>query len=154
MNNKERKTETKVIPSKKRVPKAGSPLGGQMSRRKNFWQSNWLIELSPRKSVEPRIVGIRSTFRGSTFFRLVDIRLKAGSPLGGKMSRRKSFRQSNWLIELSPRKNVEPRIVGLRSTFRGSTFFRLVEIRLKGGNQGDIDSVSILHEVSSEDTIR
>ena len=54
----------------------------------------------------------------------------AGSPLGGKMSRRKSFRQSNWLIELSPRKNVEPRIVGLRSTFRGSTFFRLVEIRL------------------------
>ena len=36
----------------------------------------------------------------------------------------------NWLIELSPRKNVEPRIVGLCSTFRGSTFFRLVEIRL------------------------
>ena len=99
MNNKERKTETKVIPSKKRVPKAGSPLGGKMSRRKNFWQSNWLIEWSPRKSVEPRIVGIRSTFRGSTFF-------------------------------------------------------RLVEIRLKAGNQGDIDSVSILHEVSSEDTIR
>ena len=46
------------------------------------------------------------------------------------MSRRKNFRPSNWLIELSPRKNVEPRIVGLRSTFRGSTFFRLVEIRL------------------------
>ena len=57
---------------------------------------------------------------------------KAGSPLGGKMSRRKNFRQSNWLIELSPRKNVEPRIVGQRSTFRGSTLFRLVEIRLKG----------------------
>ena len=56
---------------------------------------------------------------------------KAGSPLGGKMSSRKSFRQSNWLIELSPRKTVEPRIVGLRSTFRGSAFFRLVEIRLK-----------------------
>ena len=35
------------------------------------------------------------------------------------------------LIELSPRKNVEPRIVGIRSTFRGSTFFRLVKIRLK-----------------------
>ena len=47
------------------------------------------------------------------------------------MSRRKNFRQSNWLIELSPRKNVEPRIVGQRSTFRGSTFFRQVEIRLK-----------------------
>ena len=47
------------------------------------------------------------------------------------MSRRKNFRQSNWLIEFSPRKNVEPRIVGIRSTFRGSTFFRLVEIRLK-----------------------
>ena len=31
------------------------------------------------------------------------------------MSRRKNFRQSNWLIELSPRKNVEPRIVGIRS---------------------------------------
>ena len=49
------------------------------------------------------------------------------------MSRRKDFRQSNWLIELSPRKNVELRIVGIRSTFRGSTFFRLVEIRLKDG---------------------
>ena len=47
------------------------------------------------------------------------------------MSRRESFRQSNWLIELPPRKNVDPRIVGIRSTFRGSTFFRLVEIRLK-----------------------
>ena len=47
------------------------------------------------------------------------------------MSRRKNFRQSNWLIELSPRKNVEPRIVGQRSIFCGSTFFRLVEIRLK-----------------------
>ena len=56
---------------------------------------------------------------------------KAGSPLGGKMSKRKIFRQPHWLIELSPRKNVEPRIVGIRSTFRGSTFFCLVEIRLK-----------------------
>ena len=46
------------------------------------------------------------------------------------MSRRKKFRQSNWLIGLSPRKNVDPQIVGIRSTFRGSTFFRLVEIRL------------------------
>ena len=47
------------------------------------------------------------------------------------MTRRKNFRQSNWLIELWPRKNVEPRIVGIRSTFRGSTFYRLVETRLK-----------------------
>ena len=47
------------------------------------------------------------------------------------MSRRKDFRQSDWPIELSPRKNVEPRIVGICSTFRGSTFFRLVEIRPK-----------------------
>ena len=54
--------------------------------------------------------------------------IKAGSPLGGKKLRRKNFRQSNWLIELTPRKNVEPRIVGIRSTFRGSTFFRLVEL--------------------------
>ena len=46
------------------------------------------------------------------------------------MSRWKNLRQSDWQIELSPRKNVEPRIVGIRSTFRGSTFFRLVEIRL------------------------
>ena len=46
------------------------------------------------------------------------------------MSKQKNFRQSHWLIELSPRKNVEPRIVGIRSTFRGSTFSRLVEIRL------------------------
>ena len=46
------------------------------------------------------------------------------------MLRRRNFQQSNWLIELLPRKNVEPRIVGIRSTFRGSTFFRLVEIRL------------------------
>ena len=44
------------------------------------------------------------------------------------MSRRKNFRQSDWPIESSPRKNVEPRIVGIRSIFRGSTFFRLVEI--------------------------
>ena len=49
------------------------------------------------------------------------------------MSMRKNFRQSNWLIELSPRKIVEPQIVALRSTFRGSTFFRLVEIRLYTG---------------------
>ena len=48
------------------------------------------------------------------------------------MSGRKDLRQSDWQIELSPRKNVEPRIVGIRSTFRGSTFFRLVEIRLNG----------------------
>ena len=48
---------------------------------------------------------------------------KAGSPLGGKMSRRKNFRQSNWLIELSPRKNVEPRIVGIRSIFAARHFF-------------------------------
>ena len=82
-----------------------------MSRRKNFRQSDWLIELSPRKNVEPRIVGIRSAFRGSTFFRLVEIRL-------------------NWLIKLSPRKNFEPEMVGIRSNFRGSTFSRLVEIRL------------------------
>ena len=101
-----------------------------MSLRKNFRESNWLIDLSPRKNVELRIVGIRSTFRGSTIFRLVEIRLYAGSVLGGKMSRWKNFRQSNWLIELSPRKNVEPRIVGIRSTFHSSTFFRLVEIRL------------------------
>ena len=47
------------------------------------------------------------------------------------MLRQENFRQSNWLIELSPQKNVEPRIVGTRSTFRGSTFFRLTEIRLK-----------------------
>ena len=33
------------------------------------------------------------------------------------MSRRKNFRQSNWLIELSPQKNVELLIVGQRSTF-------------------------------------
>ena len=59
----------------KALSMAGSPLGGQMSRRKNFMQSNWLSELSPRKNVEPRIVGIRSTFRGSTFFRVVEIRL-------------------------------------------------------------------------------
>ena len=55
----------------------------------------------------------------------------AASPLGGKTSRQKNFRQSNWLIEFSPRNNVEPRIVGIRSTFRGSTFFHLVEIRLR-----------------------
>ena len=47
------------------------------------------------------------------------------------MSRRKNFRQPDWLIELSPRKNVEQQIVGIRSTFSGSTFFPLVEIRLK-----------------------
>ena len=29
-----------------------------MSRRKNFKQSDWLIELSPRKNFEPRIVEI------------------------------------------------------------------------------------------------
>ena len=29
-----------------------------MLRRKNFQESNWLIELSPRKNVEPRILGI------------------------------------------------------------------------------------------------
>ena len=46
------------------------------------------------------------------------------------MSKPRKFRQSNWLIGLSPRKNVEPRIVGIRSTFRCSTFFRLLEIRL------------------------
>ena len=46
------------------------------------------------------------------------------------MPRPKNFRQSNWLIELSSRKNVEPQIVGLCSSFRGSTFFRLVEIQL------------------------
>ena len=47
------------------------------------------------------------------------------------MSTRKNFRQSDWPIELSPRKNVEPRIAGIRSTFHGSTFLRLVEIRPK-----------------------
>ena len=47
------------------------------------------------------------------------------------MSRLKNFRKSNSLIELSPRKKVEPRIVGIRSTFRGSTFLSLVEIRLE-----------------------
>ena len=41
----------------------------------------------------------------------------------------KYFQQSDWPIELSPRNNVKPQIVGIRSTFRGSTFFRLVEIR-------------------------
>ena len=56
---------------------------------------------------------------------------KAGSPLGGKMSPWKNFQQSNWLTDLSPRKNIEPRIVGILSTFRGSTFSRLVEIQLK-----------------------
>ena len=43
---------------------------------------------------------------------------EAGSPPGGKMS-------------LSPRKSVEQRIVGIRSTFCGLTFARLVEIQLK-----------------------
>ena len=52
-----------------------SPLRRKVSRWKIFWQANWLIELSTRKNVEPRIVGIRSTFRCSTFFRLVEIRL-------------------------------------------------------------------------------
>ena len=47
------------------------------------------------------------------------------------MSRRKNFQQSNWLLELSRRKNVEPRIVGIRSIFRGSTFCCLAKIRLK-----------------------
>ena len=56
----------------------------------------------------------------------------AGSPLDGKILKRKNFRQSHWLIELSPRKNFEALIVGIRSTFRGSTFFRLVEIQLNG----------------------
>ena len=65
------------------------------------------------------------------------IKSSAGSPLGGKMSRRKNFRQSNWLIQLSPRKNAEPRIVGIRSTFCGATFFRLVEIRLNSSSIGD-----------------
>ena len=46
----------------------------KMLRRENFWQSDWLIELSPRKNVAPRIVGIRSTFHGSTFFHLVKIK--------------------------------------------------------------------------------
>ena len=32
------------------------------------------------------------------------------------------------------RKNVKPRIVGIGSTFRGLTFFRLVEIRSKSRN--------------------
>ena len=45
-----------------------------MSRRKNFLQSDSPIKLSPQKNVKPRIVGIRSTFRGSTFFCLVEIR--------------------------------------------------------------------------------
>ena len=44
------------------------------------------------------------------------------------MSGQKNFRQSDWLIELPPRKNVEARKIGIRSTFRGSTFSRLVEI--------------------------
>ena len=50
------------------------------------------------------------------------------------MSRWKNFRQSHWLMELSPRKNVEPRIVGIRSTFRSSTFFRLVRSGFKVTN--------------------
>ena len=54
---------------------------------------------------------------------LLCINSYTGSPLGGKLSRRKIFRQYYWLIELLPRKNVEPRIVGIRSTFCGSTFF-------------------------------
>ena len=70
------------------------------------------------------LIDVSVSFQAGQFYEY-----KAGSPLGGKMSRRKSFRQSDWLIELSPRKNVEPRIVGICSTFRGSTFFRLVEIR-------------------------
>ena len=72
---------------------------------------------------------------------------KAGSPLGGKLSRRKSFLQSDLLIELSLRKNVEPQIVvGIRSTFRGSTFFRPVEIRLKG--QVPLPSSSLVLQVT------
>ena len=38
--------------------------------RKNFQQSDWPIEFSPQKYVERRIVGMRSTFRGSKFFDL------------------------------------------------------------------------------------
>ena len=40
-----------------------------MSRRKNFRQSNWLIELSPRKNVEPRF-----------YFSRLDIFLPSGDP--------------------------------------------------------------------------
>ena len=57
------------------------------------------------------------------------------------MSRRKNLQQSNWLIELSPRKNVEPRIVGIISTFRGSTFFRIVEILLQEATKIDLRAV-------------
>ena len=49
------------------------------------------------------------------------------SLLVAKMSSRKDFQQSDWLTELSPGKNVKPRI---RSTFHGSTIIRLVEMQL------------------------
>ena len=38
-----------------------------MSRKINFQQFDWLIKLSPRKNVEPRIVGIRPTFAARHF---------------------------------------------------------------------------------------
>ena len=50
-----------------------------MSRRKNFRQSNWLIELSLRKNVESRVVGIRSTFSR------LDIFPPSGDPALGHM---------------------------------------------------------------------
>ena len=53
-----------------------------MSWRKDFQLSDWPFELSPRMKVEPRIVGIRSTFRGSTFFRLAEIRPNCFSVAG------------------------------------------------------------------------
>ena len=68
-----------------------------MSRRKNFWQSHWQMELSPRKNVEQRIVGIRSTFRGSTFFRLVEIRPKGQHFNGRNIHRPRSpKKQFSW----------------------------------------------------------
>ena len=53
------------------------------------------------------------------------------------MSRRRNFQQSNWLIELSPRKNVEPRIVGICSTFRiifHILYFHILNIFIQGTN--------------------
>ena len=41
------------------------------------------------------------------------------------MLRQKNFMQSNWLIKLLLWKNIELRIVGISSTFRGLTFFTL-----------------------------
>ena len=64
------------------------------------------------------------------------------------MSRRKNFRQSNWPIEFSPRKNVDQRIVGIRSTFRGSTFFRLEEILPNMFNPCTVGQITIFLDIN------